>query len=167
MATRRADLRDPSPDLLTDTAAAVVAARRLLGEAREAVLAKGGRGGRLDADLLEREQHAAHGLAWLDVYVEALAAMHGWASGLREAGRLGEREALMLGFAFAEYSARIAGGIPMSQVEIVRPQDLGLGERAVQAFVAEPAVRRLVAEGGTAERRARRGKSPDQRRSIS
>ena len=46
------------------------------------------RGGRVDAALLDQEQHGAHGLAWLKVYVAALHAMQDWALRLREHGRL-------------------------------------------------------------------------------
>ena len=53
--------------------------------------------------------------------------MQDWALRLREAGRFGEREELIHRLAFAEYLARIAGGIPMNQVETVRPHDFGLG----------------------------------------
>ena len=53
-------------------------------------------GQRSSRALLEREQHAAHGLAWLATYVEALRQMQGWAQRLDEAGRLGELERLML-----------------------------------------------------------------------
>ncbi|HEX6014657.1 MAG TPA: acyl-CoA dehydrogenase family protein [Geminicoccaceae bacterium] len=153
MATELADVRAEAPDLLADTAAACEAAERYLDAAREAVLRKVDRGGKIDAGLLDREQLAAHGLAWLKVYVEALRAMQGWAERLRDAGRFGEREELIHRLAFAEYLARIAGGIPMSQVEIVRPHDLGVAPGAVERFLGEP-VRRLI-EGATAERRHR------------
>ena len=108
-------------------------------------------GGRLDAHLLDQEQHAAHGLAWLKVYVSALHAMQDWAVRLRGQGRLGEREELIHRLAFAEYLARIAGGIPMNQVETVRPHDFGLGPRQVEQYLAAP-VRGLI-EGATPERR--------------
>ena len=39
-------------------------------------------GGRIDPVLLEREQFAAHGFAWLATYVEGLAQMLGWAKRL-------------------------------------------------------------------------------------
>ena len=53
-----------------------------------------------------------------------------------------------------EYLAQIVGGIPMSQGEIVRLSDLGLGPAAVAARL-NPAVEHLIAYGNTAQRRAR------------
>ncbi|MGD9509183.1 MAG: acyl-CoA dehydrogenase family protein [Geminicoccaceae bacterium] len=143
MATQLAEVRATGTDLLADTAAACAAADRFLAAAREAVLRKVAAGGRPDAAALEREQHSAHGLAWLKVYVAALHAMRDWARRLREADRFGEREELILRLAFAEYCARIAGGIPMNQVETVRPHDFGLGAGEVERFLAEP-VRSLI-----------------------
>jgi (2S)-methylsuccinyl-CoA dehydrogenase len=154
MATRLAELRPQSADLLDDTAAAVAAADSLLRQAVDGARQHFFTGKRLDAAALEEEQHYTHGLAWLRTYVEALRQAHGWAERLREAGRLGERERLILEIGFAEYLARIAGGIPMSQVEIVRPHDLGLSEKATAGFRTE-AVRRLIAEGATAAKKAR------------
>lgn len=143
MATKLAEIEAEAFDLLTDTAAACAAADRFLTAAKEAVLRKVARGGKVDGGLFEQEQHSAHGLAWLKVYVEALRAMHGWAERLQDADRFGEREELILRFAFGEYLARIAGGIPMNQVEIVRAHDFGLGARAVEQFLTEP-VQRLI-----------------------
>ena len=151
MATQPAAARATGADLLDDTAAAVAAADRFLAAAHDAVQRKVVRGGKVDAALLDQEQHAAHGLAWLKVYVASLHAMQDWALRLREGGRFGEREELIHRLAFAEYLARIAGGIPMNQVETVRPHDFGLGARAVEQFLAEP-VRSLI-EGATPERR--------------
>ena len=96
MATQLAEARAAGTDLLDDTAAAVAAADRFLAAAHDAVRRKVVRGGRLDAALLDREQHSAHGLAWLKVYVAALHAMQDWALRLRAAGRFGEREELIL-----------------------------------------------------------------------
>ena len=154
MATQLAQVRAASPDLLTDTAAACAAAEQFMAAAREAVAGKVTRSGKVDGALIEAQQHSAHGLAWLKVYVEALKAMQAWATRSREAGRFGEREALIQLLAFGEYLARIVGGIPMSQVEIVRPGDLGLGAQAVEALLTEP-VRRLIAAAADPARRAR------------
>ena len=153
MATQLAEVRPTGTDLLTDTAAACAAADRVLAAARDAVLRKVSRGGRLDVALLDQEQHAAHGLAWLKVYVASLHAMQDWAQRLQGRSRFGEREELILRLAFAEYCARIAGGIPMNQVETVRPHDFGLGAREVERFLAEPVC--SLVEGATPALRQR------------
>jgi (2S)-methylsuccinyl-CoA dehydrogenase len=156
MATRLAEAMGTERrlPLLEETAAAVAAADGLLQAAVNTLRARLAPGGRVDAVRLEREQHAAHGLAWLKTYVEALRQTLAWAERLRESGRLAEREELILEVGFAEYLARIAGGIPMSQVEAVRPHDLHLPDAAIGAYLCEP-VRRLIAEGGTPAKRAR------------
>ena len=153
MATQLAEVRAAGTDLLDEVAAACAAADRLLAAAHDGVRRKVLRDGRLDAGLLDQEQHAAHGLAWLKVYVASLHAMQDWAQRLRDRGRFGEREELILRLAFAEYCARIVGGIPMNQVETVRPHDFGLGAREVERFLAEP-VRSLI-EGATPALRQR------------
>src|SRR5258708_2748864 len=74
--------------------------------------------------------------------------MRGWAGRLEAEGALRETEALMLQAAFGEYLAQLASGIALSQVEIVRPQDLGLDEMALAAF-RRPEVARLIGAGNT------------------
>ena len=147
--------REVERDLAALIPDALTAAYRLRDAAVASVRALVTSDGRLDAALMEREQHACHGLAWLEVYVEALAQMAAWSDRLAQAGKLSEREGLMRDWAMAEYLARIEGGIPMSQVEIVRPADLCLPEAAILAFSGDAAVRGLIAEGGTTERRAK------------
>ena len=141
------------PDLLPVARAALAAAERLVDEARLAVGAKVAPGGRLDPAKLDREQFAAHGFAWYATYAAALRQMLAWAERLDGSSRLGEREALMLGLAYGEYLAQMAGGIPMSQGEIARPADLGIA-RAAGALAGEPAAQDLIA-GNTAAARAR------------
>ncbi|WP_026988039.1 acyl-CoA dehydrogenase family protein [Fodinicurvata fenggangensis] len=112
--------------------------------------------GKPDAALLEREQFAAHGYAWFATYVAALREMLNWADRLESEGRFGELEALMLQAAFGEYLNQLYGGIALSQVEILRPVDLGLSEAETYAFLT-PAVKKLCASGHTAAVRARIG----------
>jgi (2S)-methylsuccinyl-CoA dehydrogenase len=147
------DLASPAR-LLCAARLAARAADDFLALASRAVARAVAPDGRPDPVLLDREQHRCHGLAWLKAYVEALRAMQGWGARLQALGRFGEREQLMLAWAFAEYLARLVGGIPMSQGEIVRPRDLGLDEGALAALACAE-VQALMAEGGTAERRAR------------
>src|SRR2546427_778322 len=84
--------------------------------------------GQIDPSALDREQIAAHGLAWMATYVEALRQIRAWAVRLDEDGAFGTPEALILAVAFGDYLAQLAGGIAMAQGEIVRPHDLGLAE---------------------------------------
>ena len=140
-------------DLLGKTAAAVEAADALLAAARTNVRARVSEGDRVSGALIEREQFLAHGLAWLATYVESLRQMQGWALRLKETGKFGEIEQLMLQAAFGEYLSQMLGGIPMSQGEIVRARDL-VAEQALGAF-ATPATRALAQGGNTAAARAR------------
>jgi len=102
---------------------------------------------------VDEAQHAAHGLAWLATTVEGLRQMSSWAERLHSEGRYGEIEQLLLVAAFAEYCAQIAGGIPMSQVEIIRPEALGVSRGEIRAF--EDAVADLVAAGSSERVKAR------------
>ncbi len=113
-------------DLLALTRAAIEPAEALLSRARETVREKVVVDGKPSAARIEEEQTAAHGLAWLATYVEALRQMHRWAERIEEDGKFGEVEQLILQIAFAEYLWQLYGGIPMSQGEIIRPQDMGL-----------------------------------------
>ena len=120
---------------------AVAAAERVLQAAKIAVKAKVDAAADPDAS-----QHVMHGYAWLATYVEALRQLRGWARRLEEDGRAGEMEQLILAFGFAEYLAQIAGGIPMSQGEIVRLGQLGVPADEVERF-QRGAVADLIAAG--------------------
>jgi (2S)-methylsuccinyl-CoA dehydrogenase len=142
-------------DLLTLTAQSVEAADTLLAKARAAVFALVAKDGKVSAAAIEREQFAVHGFAWAATYVEALRQMAAYAARMTAEKRFGEFEALIAQAAFGEYLNQLAGGIPMSQGEIVRPADLGLTEDDVAAFRAVPAVRRLASAGFTVAVRGR------------
>jgi (2S)-methylsuccinyl-CoA dehydrogenase len=111
-------------------------------------------GGRVAPEALEREQHAAHGLAWLATYGEALRELAAYAERLSAEGRLGETEDLLVRIGMGEYLDQMFGGIPMSQTEIVRPAALGLPGRDLARFRTE-AVDILIDGGNTAGNRAR------------
>jgi (2S)-methylsuccinyl-CoA dehydrogenase len=142
---------EPS-ELLIVTERALGAAEAVLRAARSRVHAKVVPGEAIDPRLLDREQVAVHGLAWMATYVEALRQIRQWASRLDEAGELGQAETLILEVGFGEYLAQLAGGIAMSQNEIARPPDLGLTEDEVVPLRGGDAGR-LVA--GLGEARAR------------
>jgi len=131
-----------------------MAADGLLADARRAVAERVTVEGRPQPRMLDREQRAAHGLAWLATYVEALRQLAAYAQRLAAADNLGEVEELLLRIGAGEYCAQILGGIPMSQGEIVRLADLGLGTPSVAARLTPP-VEHLIASGNTAPHRAR------------
>jgi (2S)-methylsuccinyl-CoA dehydrogenase len=114
--------------LIAAAARALAAAGGVLRVARARVGERVAPDGKIDAVALDREQIAAHGLAWMATYVEALRQIREWAVRLDEAGAFGTTEALILAVAYGDYLAQLAGGIAMAQGEIVRPQDLGLAE---------------------------------------
>ena len=66
-------------DLLSHCEEAVRSAEQFLAAAKSRVSAKVGRDGRVDGAKLDAEQHAAHGLAWLATYVEAVRQLRGTA----------------------------------------------------------------------------------------
>ena len=137
-------------DLLALTRDALVPANDALARATDAVRLRVAPAGKVSAELLEVEQYAAHGLAWLATYVESLRQMQGWAERLRDEGRFGEMEALIHQIAFGEYLNQIAGGIPMNQGEILRLADMG-----VDVDLSSGAAGLLRAEGNTDSARMR------------
>jgi (2S)-methylsuccinyl-CoA dehydrogenase len=141
-------------DLFSLCAGAFRAAENYLAWVRSAVLDKVTSGGKIDNSLIEREQFAVHGYAWSATYVTALGEMLAWARRLEAAGALGETERLILQAAFGEYLAQLAGGIALSQVEFVRPADVGALSKAADVF-REPAALRLIEQGNTAAVRVR------------
>ena len=142
------------PDLLTLTARAIAPVETLLDRALEIVRADLTADGRIAAHLIEENQTAAHGLAWLATYVESLRQMQGWAERLQADGDFGEVEQLLHQIAFGEYLLQIYGGIPMSQGEILRMQDIGLTQDDQRALM-DPAVMTLTQGGNTQPARMR------------
>ena len=143
-----------SDDLVVLARTAVGAVDAVLADATVAVRNMVSEGGRLSSSLLEREQRAAHGLAWLATAVESVRQMTAYAERLTALGTFGEIETLLVQIAIGEYCDQILGGIPMSQGEIVRPADLGLSRSDIARRFAG-AVDTLIDTGNTAENRAR------------
>jgi len=142
------------PDLLELTGAVVAPAAALLETATARVRALVSVDGKVSNALVESNQTATHGLAWLATYVESLRQMDKWARALATDGKLGELEQLLLQIGFGEYLAQLRGGIQMNQGEILRPQDLGLGDSDMAPFVTGPAAV-LALQGNTQAARTR------------
>jgi (2S)-methylsuccinyl-CoA dehydrogenase len=142
------------PGLLATTAATIAPLRALLEAAKDCVRDKVMIDGRPSGALVEAEQTAAHGLAWLATYVEALAQMQVWAEKLLGDSKFGEVEQLIHQIAFGEYLWQIYGGIPMNQGEILRLQDIGLTQDQMRMMM-EPSVQALTQHGNTQAARLR------------
>jgi len=137
-----------------DTARASLGAARDYAEAvRAAVLRAVAPDGAPQPALIAREQHSVHGFAWIAASIAALEATLDWAVRADAAGQFGGAEELTLRIGFGEYLAQIAGGLPMSASEVVRPSAFGTGTEA-RALAAHPAVARLLADGSTPDTRA-------------
>ncbi len=136
------------PDLIPTCLEAVKSAEHLRVEVRKGVADMVIHGGRMDNALVDQHQFAVHGYAWLSTYVAGLEQMLAWAERLEDCGELTEMESLLLQACFGEYLSQMAGGIAMSQVEVVRPRDMGVSSEAVHAFYT-PEVSALIAGGNT------------------
>ncbi|QYK41516.1 MAG: acyl-CoA/acyl-ACP dehydrogenase [Paracoccaceae bacterium] len=136
------------PDVLSLAAATLPELAALESRAIDTLRGRVTLGGKVSAGLIDADQHAAHAVAWLATYAQAMRQLCAWAGRLDEAGRLGAMEGLILQIGFGEYLAQIAGGIPMSQGEIARLSDIGC------TWNPGPEAARLIAQGNTPAARA-------------
>jgi len=103
-----------------------------------------------DRQAADRHQHVLHGYAWYATYAEMMREVADWARKLEETGELGAIDALLAQLLFSEYSGQLLGGIAMNQGESIRPRQLGAQAEQL-ALLDVPAIRQLIAEGGTQE----------------
>jgi (2S)-methylsuccinyl-CoA dehydrogenase len=82
--------------------------------------------GRVSGAKVEEHQFLAHGFAWFTTYFEGIKSLVNWHHSLVLAGLSSKTEQLILQIGASEYLNQMLTGIPMSQGEIIRPQDLGL-----------------------------------------
>jgi (2S)-methylsuccinyl-CoA dehydrogenase len=108
--------------------------------------------GKVSKQLMAREQHAAHGLAWIATYKATLTELFNWAEKLESENKFLETEQLILQFAFSEYLSQLWHGIPMSQLEYARPQDLGL-KNGLLTELSTSSVKDLMLNGNEASDR--------------
>jgi (2S)-methylsuccinyl-CoA dehydrogenase len=105
--------------------------------------------GTVSKQLMAREQHAAHSLAWIATYKATLTELLNWAERLESENNFLETEQLILQFAFSEYLTQLWHGIPMSQLEYARPQDLGL-KNGLLTELSTSSVKDLMLNGNEA-----------------
>lgn len=142
------------PNLLTLTARAIPAADAVLDITKIKLQALVTTEGRVSNELIEKNQTAAHGFAWVATYVESLRQMEKWALNLQDSGKFGEIEQLILQITFGEYLCQMAGGIPMNQGEIFRLHDIGLSQEEISTMMV-PAVSELMQSANSQSARLR------------
>jgi len=99
--------------------------------------------GKVDAEKLEQNQYAVHGLSWFTTYYTGMQSLAKWHTTLLCKGLSSELTELTLQIGFGEFLAQIYNGIPMSQGEIIRPADLGFDAPL------GPATKTLIRSGNT------------------
>ena len=87
-----------------------------------------------DINSLNQNQHIAHGLAWYATYVESLLQLSKWIEYLETNNRLTDLEVGIAGVGAGEYCLQIMHGIPMSQNETIRPEELGIPNEKIEEF---------------------------------
>ena len=145
--------QNPLPNLDSLLAAAVPAADHVLELARAGVAALVTEDDKISSAAIEREQRAVHGLSWFATYTEALRQIARYADRMIGDGRFGEMEALLCQIGAGEYLSQMFTGIPMSQTEIARPQDLGIDPGDLAGCMNE-ATTSLIMSGNTRVSRA-------------
>jgi (2S)-methylsuccinyl-CoA dehydrogenase len=140
------------PTALGLASAALADLAALQARATDRVAALVMRAGRVDAELLDLRQRAAHGLAWFAATIAAIREQTLHAARLQGDGELTEIDDLLLGVAASDYAAQLLGGVAMGQGETARPADLGLTDAA--AF-RTPAIAALISWGADPAPRAR------------
>src|SRR5262245_17868271 len=122
----KAQRQDVGGKLTAQAREATRAAEALLAEATAAVRKRVTAEGHMVDRLLDREQRATHGLAWLATYVESVRQLAAYAERMHAGGSLGEIEQLLVQIGIGEYIDKIQGGLPKSQGEIVGHNDKGV-----------------------------------------
>ena len=141
-------------DLLTKTRRAADELSTLFETARQQMKAQIVVDGKTSGKLLEENQDAVHGLAWLATYATAMQQMQNWAEKLHSDGEFSEIEQLLHQIGTSEYHAQVLGGIPMSQGEIVRLSDIGISKAAIDKYQSAEVVE-LSNKGNSQDARMR------------
>ena len=119
-----------------------------LAHARVQVSARVG-GDARTAEAANRYQRELHGLAWMATLGEAIRQTADWVI----VGRLSDMDILAAEVGIGEYLNQLVHGIPMSQNEIVRPDEIGLGTLA-STLASDPSVSWFLQNGNNDIRRA-------------
>ena len=139
-------------ELIAKALATIPVIERLYARAEKNVSDRVSRDNKLSSELLEREQHITHGLAWLATTIQAMRECLNSASRLMEENKFGPIEKLITQIGFGEYLAQVFHGIAMSQGEIIRLSDFGISARTLLQAMEGP-VEAMLAIGNIPENR--------------
>ena len=139
-------------ELIAKALATIPVIERLYARAEKNVSDRVTRDNKLSSELLEREQHITHGLAWLATTIQAMRECLNSASRLMEENKFGPIETLITQIGFGEYLAQVFHGIAMSQGEIIRLSDFGISAQTLLQAMEGP-VEAMLAIGNIPENR--------------
>src|ERR1043166_1389961 len=108
--------------------------------------------GQLDNAKIEKQQHAVHGLAWFATTIESIRQLSSYAEKLAAEGNFGVLEQKLVQVAAGEYLAQLYGGVNLSQLETIRPEELGIDNKIIRKSRNAKAVKSLIAANSTAVR---------------
>ena len=120
---------------MSDVNEAISAMERLYLIAREQVRARVMTGDKLAADKLDKEQLAAHALAYLATELEASRQLAAWATRVGGAHEQRIAEAYV-----AELSRALRGGVDLGQTELISLSELGIRDGDVASTIGSPKV---------------------------
>lgn len=123
------------------------------GAARDIMAERVAREGRNDRKPSDDEQRVLHGVAWIGSLARAVEQTAAWGVSLADRGLLGAGERLVLAVGIGEYLEQLSTGVAMSQNEVFRPGEIGLGD-AVAALRGDSAAAWFLSHGNSAANRA-------------
>ena len=136
------------PNLLAITEVAVTELSAIIDKVKITCVSKYVENQTSEKKFVEEHQTFNHSLAWLCTYYMALERMQKWSLQLKLENRLGKIETIIHQIAFSEYLAQIKGGIPISQGEIVRLNDVGI-DAENQPLFKNPDIEKLINLGAS------------------
>jgi (2S)-methylsuccinyl-CoA dehydrogenase len=131
---------------------ATLALEKLYEAARERLKQRVSEGGKIAAAKLDREQLAAHALAYLMTEYQAVLQLEAWAHAVHDSGEGGAYEKMIAETYTAEVVRSLRGGVDLGQTENIPLSELGLGPEVVAETIGRPEVAAWADAHTTAER---------------
>jgi (2S)-methylsuccinyl-CoA dehydrogenase len=122
------------------------ALERLYETARERLKLRVSDGAKISAAKLDREQLAAHALAYLMTEYQAALQLQTWAHAVAQSGEGGAYEQLIAQTYAAELVRSLRGGVDLGQTETIPLSELGIGPDVVAETIGQPEVAKWADE---------------------